>query len=575
MMKFEVVGVAGLLLLGTAACEGGGASAGAVQRGSDAGGLVTPDSSTVMTDDAGSPVVDDDAGTTVPEEDAGTPVPEEDAGTTVPEEDAGATVPEEDAGTTVPDVDAGTTVPEEDAGTTVPEEDAGTDPGPITPPTPPSPYTVTFGTDQLESSGAGSVSVAANGDTYVSFLSGGTLTAPNGDLLIANEQDIVLAKLSSTGEVEWMQMFNGPYNDQALKVAATPDGDVIVTGTVFTKLVLDGTPFYLSPTDGVEGFVARFTAEGALSYVKEIKDAYVIPTQAEFDSTGVATIGLSHSGRISYDVYSGSDASATGGTFTGTLLQIDAATGSFVAAKEIASNLLVRDIAVDNEGSVYAAGEFGGTFSPGTSSPPSLTAVGIGDGFVAKYAFADATATAQWAAQTTGVGEDNTMSIDERNGKLVTTVLSTGPSSGSIVAPTIFVEYMSAATGALLFRQALSGPATAVYPMTAAARIATDNSIVVATRFEGRLQVPGYGEMTSRGNDDIAVLHMDASGTLLRAPATYGSSVSVGYSDHLGTLLATDAGDLVLTGSFDGTGVFGGTIESRGANDVFLMRFTM
>jgi hypothetical protein len=99
-------------------------------------------------------------------------------------------------------------------------------------------------------------------------------------LTSAGKTDIYLAKLDRDGEFLWQRQFgNADEQDALLGVATTPDGAIILPGTTWGALDLDGVRIPSSSSSSP--FVAGFGADGRLSFATPLGgSAYVSGSSA-------------------------------------------------------------------------------------------------------------------------------------------------------------------------------------------------------------------------------------------------------------------------------------------------------
>ena len=94
-----------------------------------------------------------------------------------------------------------------------------------------------------------SVAVAPDGSVYVC----GTTESAG-----AGKQDLLLAKFSSSGTVQWQKTLGGSYNDSGASVAVAPDGSVYVCGAASIDY------------RGDEPLLAKFSSSGTVQWQKTI-----------------------------------------------------------------------------------------------------------------------------------------------------------------------------------------------------------------------------------------------------------------------------------------------------------------
>jgi enterochelin esterase-like enzyme len=101
---------------------------------------------------------------------------------------------------------------------------------------------------------------AADGGLYVAGYTSGSIdgTANAGD------KDAFVARVSTSGEVEWIRQIGGSGEDKAQAVVEGADGEVYIAG--MTSGAMPGSTSH----GGLDGWVARLTAAGDLEWLKQI-----------------------------------------------------------------------------------------------------------------------------------------------------------------------------------------------------------------------------------------------------------------------------------------------------------------
>ncbi len=225
----------------------------------------------------------------------------------------------------------------------------------------------------------------------------------------------------------------------------------------------------------------------------------------------------------------------------------------------------VIGVAVDGSGNIVVAGTFPGDATFGGTT---LTSAGAYDIFLAKY---DVSGKLLWADSGGGAGNEGggAVAIDG-SGNLVVAGYYEGSatfggttltSAGGIDA---FVAKYDAG-GTLQWVRSSAGVNN-----TAARGVAVDASgnVVVEGAFSG-ITTFGGTTLTSAGSYDVFVAKYDAAGTLLWAHSAGGTG------EEIGEAVAVDgSGNAVVSGSFSGTAIFGGTtLTSAGDTDMFVAKY--
>lgn len=255
--------------------------------------------------------------------------------------------------------------------------------------------------------------VATDGEAiYVLGQYTGTLVLGNSTFVANGDFDLVLAKLSSTGDLIWSVTVGGPGPDTP-SALVVKDGVVAFTGSESQGITIGSTT---TPSSTTTGFVAAYDASsGSLKWSRVLSGGTLSTMQGasagtslfiggtfggtvDFGSGGVASVGTSDAYIAQYDLTSGNlqrqdhwgTASATAGI---TNVSQDAS-GAIIALGQWTGSLTLAGSSHTNDSgnaSAFAASFAGATASwfedyvvinNGTGNPllvPSTLSVGNGD----------------------------------------------------------------------------------------------------------------------------------------------------------------------------------------------------
>jgi len=255
--------------------------------------------------------------------------------------------------------------------------------------------------------------VATDPNTGNIFLTGsfmGTVDFGGGGLTSAGwpaitNQDAFLAAFSPSGNYLWAISFGGGTDDYGYGVAATPSGDVVVTGQVGGRFTMGSCGIMATTSSSHDAFIARFSgAAGTCQWAKFIGGS------AEDSGAGVA---VTPSGDVVVAGYFQSTANFGGGSVTSVgLSDIFIAKytgqGAYLWVKTVGGSGDDRatSVALDPSGDVAVAGYFSGTVDFGGGPMSSL---GSWDPFVAKYS---SSGQYLWARGLGGGSTDEAFGID-------------------------------------------------------------------------------------------------------------------------------------------------------------------
>ncbi|MGH7894986.1 MAG: PKD domain-containing protein, partial [Candidatus Binatia bacterium] len=248
---------------------------------------------------------------------------------------------------------------------------------------------------------AAAVATDGTGNIYLTGYFIGTVNFGGSILRVPfdTDLDVFVAKFNSAGAHLWSKNFPNTGNDRGYGIAVDGGGNVAITG-YFSNDIDFGGGLLTSVNGMTDIFVARFTTAGVHSWSKRFG--------APDGNEGGNAVAMDGSGNV---VVTGYAIKAV--DFGGGLLSALGSADAFVAKYAATSgthqwsrrlggpnNDYGYSVAVDGAGSIVVGGSFEGTASFGGGS---LTTVGQGDAFVAKYGSAGAPT---WARQLGGASSD-------------------------------------------------------------------------------------------------------------------------------------------------------------------------
>ena len=358
------------------------------------------------------------------------------------------------------------------------------------------------------SSTAYGVATDSNGNVFLTGSFMGSVNFGGGALVSSGwpyttNQDVFVAAYSSTGAYRWAISFGGGVDAFGYGIAATPSGDVVVTGQIAGRVNL-GCGIMATTSSSHDAFLARYTgASGACQWAKFAGGT------AEDAGTGVA---VAPNGDIVMAGYFQNTANFGGGSITSAgLSDIFVARysgqGAYLWAHTAGSSGDDRAnaVAVDTNGNVAVAGYFSATVNFGGGS---LGSGGSWDGFVAKYS---ATGAYLWAKDLGGTATDEAFGVAaDASGNVVVvggfqgTVNFGGASLTSGGFWDAFAVKFSSAGGAHVWSRAFGSTNDDL-----ANGVAMDGNgnAIVAGYFQGAVNFGGpEGTLSSAGLADIFLL---------------------------------------------------------------------
>jgi len=229
-----------------------------------------------------------------------------------------------------------------------------------------------------------------------------------------------------------------------------------------------------------------------------------------------------------------------------------------------------RGVAADASGNVLVTG-YQGSYSVDYGGGAQY-GHGANDIFIAKYS---STGSWVWSKTIGGSGYDqgNAIEADGAGNVFVTGYI--GPATGGVdfgggglVSAGMYDVFLAkySDTGQYLWAKRFGGSGN-----DTGMAVSTDSSgnVVIAGSFENAVDFGG-GALTSAGMRDIFVAKYSATGQHIWSKRFGGASDDVGYG-----LAVDSAGDVVVSGKFQGSISFGGaTLTSAGGDDIFLAKLS-
>ncbi|HEY9046442.1 MAG TPA: SBBP repeat-containing protein [Ohtaekwangia sp.] len=224
-----------------------------------------------------------------------------------------------------------------------------------------------------------------SGNVYITGSFEETAAFGNTTLTALNTQDIFLVKYNAEGNVVWVKQGAGTSTDMAYSIARDAQNNIYITGMFHESITFDNVK--LTAVGLTDTFIAKYTSAGELVWVKRDGGgadglnksrgrSITLDTSGNIYIAGTfvgnvvfGTTRLSADSRFYYNMYIAKYNPA------GVLQWVTQATG----------NSSGESIAVDQSGSIYVTGSFGGTVAWGNTTLASIGEEGEEDIFLAKY----------------------------------------------------------------------------------------------------------------------------------------------------------------------------------------------
>ena len=386
--------------------------------------------------------------------------------------------------------------------------------------------------------------------------------------------DIFIVKYNAQGGFLWAKSIGGSAYDMAYGVAVDSANNIIVTGgfglnQMVTSVDFGGGP--LSGPGGQEIFVAKYSPNGGYLWAKAFGgpfNDYGYAVQVD-SSDNIIVGGVFDSGPIDF----GGGPISGAGAFDAFLLKLNSG-GGYVWAKRFggAGADVLKTIAVDRAGDVYAVGYYSGIADFGGGLAP---AVGPNACFVAKYSGANG--VYRWSRTFGSVNSAAGYGVatDPNNADVVV--------SGTLGSGTDFGGgAITTAGGKAMFIARYSTTGTYVWGKSYGGDVnSTDIACAVAVDAGGRIAVTGQvqsavdfggGWLYGNGLINHFVLDLTSAGQFQWAKRCENTSgASYGLSAWF-----DPSGDIVTSGAFEASVDFGGgAVNTGGASKgVFTASFT-
>jgi beta-propeller repeat-containing protein/flagellar hook capping protein FlgD len=264
------------------------------------------------------------------------------------------------------------------------------------------------------------VATDSNGDIFVT----GTTDSPNYPVsagafqsTLKGGQDVFLTKLKGDGtSLLWSTYLGGTSTDNALALAVDGNGNVYVGGvTSSTDLPVTGGAFRRTYSGGGDGFVAKFTSSGALSYLTYLggySDDAVYDLAVDGNGNAIA---VGASGSVDFPITSGVVKGILRDSEDGYVTKLNANGSGLVYSTFLGSDGgtdIAYGVAVDGQGQATVTGWTNSPAFPVTAGVFGPAYRAFSDGFVTRL---NATASAYvYSTYIPGSGYDEpwTVAVD-------------------------------------------------------------------------------------------------------------------------------------------------------------------
>ncbi|MEI6694669.1 MAG: gliding motility-associated C-terminal domain-containing protein [Bacteroidota bacterium] len=395
-----------------------------------------------------------------------------------------------------------------------------------------------------------------------------SLTLGSTTLYSMGQNDIFIAKYSSSGNLIWAKSTGSSSNEQSLTIKCDTQGNAYISG-IFnsSSFSLGNTTLYNSGSDEI--FIAKYDANGNVIWAKSIggSDSDICYSITCDNQGSVNIIGAFKSQFINFGSIS--------------LTNISNQYNFFIASYDFSGNLIwvkkidgipgsYADIATDNYGNIVITGDFWG--SSISFSGTTLMNAGQGDLFIAKY---DVLGNLQWAKSastssmelSTGIATDNSGNIyitgDFYGSTLTigtTLLLNKGTSD-------IFIAKYDA-MGNVLWAKSEGG-----IIQDHSSGIATDhlNNAYITSVFLSQSLVLDTTSFTNNSTQyNFYIAKFDTAGNLSWAKKADGIDYNYGHSISIDNL-----DNILVVGSFWDSIIFGNTTLAYNNVGIFIAKLSL
>lgn len=233
---------------------------------------------------------------------------------------------------------------------------------------------------------ASAVAIGPNGTVYVVGTFSGLFSYPGGNIAAQGVTDVYLARLDTSGAIDWLVTAGGPGAERATDVAVDANGNAVITGQFSGSMLFGGTDLGSNgPSQDI--FLARYGPSGVLLWARAAGSPANVDIGEEVTTDAAGNIYVagefSHTAQFgALQVSSTYDPSLQGPGTDLFLAKYNAAGDPLWVKKGAASHTeRVTGLAANANGDLWLAGQFNDTLTFDVTHPNSLNNVGFVAGF--------------------------------------------------------------------------------------------------------------------------------------------------------------------------------------------------
>jgi hypothetical protein len=411
------------------------------------------------------------------------------------------------------------------------------------------------------------IKVDGQGNTYVTGYFEGVASFGGETGRSAGGKDIFLVSFDNAGRLRWARQAGGPGEDWGRHLALDPRGNINLTGWFERECTFGNTR--LTSAGRMGTFLVQYDPSGRLLWARSFGGTGTNLNKGEglaLDKDGNLLFCGLFSGTAKFGAKS---LTSTGAAGDGFLAKLDAqGTPQWVQTMALSAPGTFCSMGLDIVGNCYVMGWFRGSASLGSTT---LRTEGDFDLLLAKY---NAKGELQWVRQAGGKGLDFSveLAVDSRGNCYLFgtfqqaarfgehTLVSSGDTD-------VFLANYNC-DGAVEWAKKIKDGGRTDWAGGYGIVLAPNGHCYLAGHFVGSA-VFGKQVLTSTGSQDAYMVECDESGAVIWAEQFGGTGMTGGRC----SVAMDPAGNLYLTGTFDGTLSFNGTrLVSAGNQDVFVAK---
>ena len=411
-----------------------------------------------------------------------------------------------------------------------------------------------------------SVAATSDGGYIVGGYFSESIQVGNETLTSNGNEDGLIIKYASNGEVEWAKSIGGNSYDHINSVAKTSDGGYIVGG--YFKSSIQVGDYTLTSNGGTDGLIIKYASNGEVEWAKSIgggNNDYINSVASTIDG------GIVVGGYFQNSIQVGNETLTSNGGTDGLIIKY-ASNGEVEWAESIRGSSAdsVKSVVATSDGGYIVGGYFNNSIQVGNET---LINNGSSDGLIIKYA---SNGEVEWAKSIGGSRSEGINSVVETSdgdyivgGYFASSEIQVGDqiltSNGSDIG--LIIKYTS--NGEVEWAKSIvtgssSGGISSVTE-------SGDGGVVVGGIFNNsEIQVENK-TLINNGASDGLIIKYASNGNVVWAKGIGGSSF-----DRINSVAETSDGGVIVGGYFNNSIQVGNeTLTSNGSSDGLIIKCEM